>query len=227
MPHPTELGTAHFIQPHHLPALVIAIIVSAYWWRVARMAIKMRRKTGRAANFIPAERTGRWLRWVWQPVVFVWIVLPWWIALYGHGPWFIQPLREPLALAWLGAIGAITAFVLTRICWRAMGRHWRMGIDPAERPPLLCQGPFAVVRHPIYALSSVMMLSSIAAVPAPLLIGVAGIHLLLLQWEARREERFLANLHGQPYQQYLGRVGRFTPKLFRRSTSRSAEVSRT
>jgi protein-S-isoprenylcysteine O-methyltransferase Ste14 len=96
-----------------------------------------------------------------------------------------------------------------------MGKSWRMGIDPGERTQLVFTGAYAYVRHPIYALSSLLMLASVAAVPAPLMIVVAVIHLCFLQWEARREERYLEQLHGADYASYLQHVGRFFPKAFR------------
>ena len=87
-----------------------------------------------------------------------------------------------------------------------------MGIDPGETTALVITGPFAWVRHPIYALSSALMLASLAAVPHPALAVVAAIHLLFLQWEARREERHLLAAQGETYADYLRHVGRFTPK---------------
>jgi protein-S-isoprenylcysteine O-methyltransferase Ste14 len=101
------------------------------------------------------------------------------------------------------------------MCWNRMGKSWRMGIDPAEKTSLIVTGAYAHVRHPIYALSSALMLATVAADPAPLLMLVAAAHLLLLQLEARREERHLARVHGQPYLDYCATVGRFFPRGLR------------
>lgn len=93
------------------------------------------------------------------------------------------------------------------------GLFLRMGIDPSEKTALIVTGPFARVRHPIYALSSVLMLATVAAQPCLLMIAVAVIHLGLLQLEVRRQEKYLLNLHGHSYSEYCTRVGRFFPKL--------------
>jgi protein-S-isoprenylcysteine O-methyltransferase Ste14 len=87
-----------------------------------------------------------------------------------------------------------------------------MGIDPGEPTPLLATGPFAYVRHPIYALSAAMMLATVAAVPTPLMIGTGAAHVALLLWESRREERHLLRLHGDAYRSYRARVGAFLPR---------------
>ena len=87
-----------------------------------------------------------------------------------------------------------------------------MGIDPAERTGLVVTGPFAFVRHPIYALSSLLMLASAAAVPHAAMLVVGAIHLAFLQWEARREERHMVRSHGEVYERYMANVGRFVPR---------------
>jgi protein-S-isoprenylcysteine O-methyltransferase Ste14 len=98
-------------------------------------------------------------------------------------------------------------------CWKAMGRHWRMGIDPGEQNPLIATGPFACVRHPIYSLSSLMMLATLAAVPSPLMLACGFVHIVLLAWESCREERHMLKVHGNAYAEYRRSVGRFVPRI--------------
>jgi protein-S-isoprenylcysteine O-methyltransferase Ste14 len=52
-------------------------------------------------------------------------------------------------------------------------------------------------------------------VPTPLMIIVGLVHLLLLQWEVRREEGYLLSVHGDTYAAYLENVGRFLPRSLR------------
>jgi protein-S-isoprenylcysteine O-methyltransferase Ste14 len=58
------------------------------------------------------------------------------------------------------------------------------------------------------------------------MIVVAAIHLLLLQWEARREEKHLVTVHGPEYAAYMRRVGRFTPRTLAPYDSRSSAALR-
>jgi protein-S-isoprenylcysteine O-methyltransferase Ste14 len=53
------------------------------------------------------------------------------------------------------------------------------------------------------------------AIPSVLMWIAGGIHLILLQWEARREEQHLERLHGDEYRQYARGTGRFFPKSLR------------
>jgi len=199
----------------HVPALAVGIIVGAYWARVVRMVFKFRRTTGRAANFVPPEPLGRALRILWYPTVLLWIAHPLVSAFTFARPNLPAPLRllyHNLIVAWLAVIVAALTLAATLVCWKRMGRSWRMGIDPGEKTQLVVTGPYAYVRHPIYALSSLLMLATVVAVPTPLMIALAFIHIVFLQWEARREERHLVTAHGSEYDEYMRRVGRFIPR---------------
>jgi protein-S-isoprenylcysteine O-methyltransferase Ste14 len=195
------------------PAWCAGAIVGAYWARVLRLVVKSRRATGRAANFVPPERLGRLLRIVWYPTVLAWITIPFYVAFFSvKAPAALRRLYDEPFSQWVGVVLAAAALGATLVCWKRMGSSWRMGIDPSERTRLIITGPYAYVRHPIYALSSVMMVATVLVVPAPAMIVVALVHLSFLQWEARREERHLVGVHGAPYAAYMRRVGRFVPR---------------
>ena len=195
--------------------------MAVYWARVLRLAWKQKRRTGQAANLLPPEPLGRVLRLVWFPTVALWIALPL-LAGFANsdkrlrraGDAFV-PLFTVPAISWSALVIAVAAFVATWVCWRRMGRAWRMGIDPNDRTGLVVTGPYAFIRHPIYALSSLLMLCTVAILPTPAMLVVGAIHLALLQWEARREERYLTALHGRSYAEYASRTGRFLPRLRR------------
>jgi protein-S-isoprenylcysteine O-methyltransferase Ste14 len=193
------------------PALILGLILLAYWGRVVRMAHKARKRTGRAANFLPPELVGRALRLIWVPVVIVWVTHPLLTAFARPHRGLMGTLWRVPWVAWLAVIGAAGCLGASLMCWKRMGKSWRMGIDPSERTPLVVEGPYAYVRHPIYALSQVLMVTSVIVIPSPLLIGCAVVHVALLQWEARREEAYLRDAHGDAYTDYCSRVGRFLP----------------
>lgn len=194
------------------PGLAVGLIVGFYWARVLHLAAKARRAAGGSgAHLIPPEPLGRALRLIWFPVVGLWIAVPLAIATGLRMPGTRLLFEQP-AIWWLGVTVAAAALGATLVCWKRMGRDWRMGIDPNEQNRLIITGPYAYVRHPIYALSQVLMLASVAAVPVTAMIGLAVLHVLLLQWEARREEGHLLRVHGEEYALYVRHVGRFLPR---------------
>lgn len=208
-----------------LPSLLIGLVVAAYWYRVLRMAQKARRRTGRAANLIPPEPVGRVLRVLWVPVVLVWVVHPLLVGLHRDPlPRGLQPLWQSPRVAWPAAAVVAAGFAATRACWRRMGAAWRMGIDPTEATPLVATGPFAYVRHPIYALSVAMMAATAAALPSPVMLAAAAAHVALLLWESQREERYMLRVHRDAYARYRTKVGRFVPR-WKGTMSNEAELS--
>jgi protein-S-isoprenylcysteine O-methyltransferase Ste14 len=197
--------------PGNIPAVLVGLIVATYWARVVRLMGKIRRKAGHSANVVPPGALGWIMRSLWFPVVFLWILIPLVGPFVDARWWIMRPVFWLPIVGWVAFGIAVTALVLTWMCWKRMGSSWRMGIDPEEKTVLIVTGPYAYVRHPIYALSSVLMIATVVAEPVPLMIVVAVVHLVLLQIEARREEGYLARVHGQPYVDYCRRVGRFIP----------------
>jgi protein-S-isoprenylcysteine O-methyltransferase Ste14 len=201
---------------HNLPALIIGCIMAFYWARVLRLAWKEKRRTGQAANLLPPEPLGRALRLIWFPTIGLWIALPLLQAFDVHAlrrVAFVRPLYSNPAVAWAALAIAVAAFIATLICWKKMGKSWRMGINPEDKTQLVISGPYAYLRHPIYALSSLLMLCTMVILPSPAMLAVGFVHLFLLQWEARREERYLTALHGPTYADYASRTGRFVPRF--------------
>jgi protein-S-isoprenylcysteine O-methyltransferase Ste14 len=196
--------------------LLIGTTIAYYWFRVLQMAMKVRLRTGRAANLLPPEPLGRAVRLLWGPAVVVWVSHPFVSAFLKHPSLLMRPLwRVPTtasaALAWAAAITCLGCLWATIVCWKRMGRSWRMGIDPREKTPLVATGPFAYVRHPIYALSALMMMAVALALPSPLMVAAALVHVGLLCWESTREEQHLLRTHGASYAAYRTSVGRFLP----------------
>jgi protein-S-isoprenylcysteine O-methyltransferase Ste14 len=154
-----------------------------------------------------------WL--VWVPLVAAWMTLPI-LALRSDSRVFALPafaLAPPYAgLRWVAALGALGCLLATWRVWRAMGANWSMAVTAERNRELLTEGPFARVRHPIYSLSLLLMLCSLAVVPTLPMLVVAVVHAILMILKARNEERFLLGLHGEAYARYCARTGRFVPR---------------
>lgn len=202
--------------PISWPALLIGLVVLTYWARVMVMVRITKKQAGHHANLIPEEPLGRILRIVWFPVIFLWFMLPL-MASYGIGSQFflLRALFYSSIAAWVAILIAFVAYGITWVCWMRMGKSWRMGIDPADKTQLVFNGPFAYVRNPIYGLSSAIMFMTMVIDPSPLMLLVGITHILLLQWEVRREEVYLSALHGESYIKYRDTVGRFLPRSLR------------
>jgi protein-S-isoprenylcysteine O-methyltransferase Ste14 len=204
------------------PAALLAAALWAYWSAAIAKAIVLRLRHGRAAGlFWPRKPAERWMWPIWVPVVVAWNLLPW-LALRPTSPWFALPAFQAWAvlslLRFAAAAVALGCLFLTVLCWARMGGNWSVAVVPEAKGDLVQSGPYALVRHPIYALSVALMLCSLVVVPTLPMLALALLHVPFLVLKARSEERSLAAAHGSAYVEYCRRVGRFLP-LFRPRTA--------
>jgi protein-S-isoprenylcysteine O-methyltransferase Ste14 len=116
----------------------------------------------------------------------------------------------------LGVVLAALGIAIISFAQFAMGDAWRIGVDPAERTGLVTDGPFSLVRNPIYA----AMIPSFVGIAllAPNAVTIAGAILLMVALELQTrliEEPYLTRVHGERYTVYAARVGRFLPGIGR------------
>jgi protein-S-isoprenylcysteine O-methyltransferase Ste14 len=199
-----------------LPGVILTATVWAYWLGVGMMIIRARRKTHRLAGLVPEQRLERFMWIIWVPLVTLWISLPYLALVRTHTllamPVFVHQSAGYVALRWIAAVCALICLLLTSLCWSRMGTHWRMAVSLKGEEELITDGPFRHVRHPIYALSMLLMICSAIVVPTVPMLVVAIVHLVLMQLKARNEENHLLTVHGELYRRYLDRTGRFLPK---------------
>jgi protein-S-isoprenylcysteine O-methyltransferase Ste14 len=200
-----------------LPAVMLVTAVWCYWFGVGVMIVRARRRAGDLAGLVPEQSFERAMWLIWVPMVAAWIVLPW-LALGRSSPWLSVPafateVPAYAALRWGAAVVALACLAMTGWCWSRMGKDWRMDISEKRKGALITDGPFEYVRHPIYALSTLMMICSAIVIPTLPMLVVAVVNLVLVNIKARNEERHLLAAHGEPYARYLVRTGRFVPRI--------------
>jgi protein-S-isoprenylcysteine O-methyltransferase Ste14 len=191
-----------------ISSITAAVCVAIYWLTVVVKSIRIARVIRKDPNVIPREKTGRRLRVIWIPVVLTWIIYPW-LRLFS-------PAVSGLGWEILGSFGTaacIFALAASFHCWKEMGTSWRIGIDPGEKTEMIVSGAYRHLRHPIYALSILLVLGSLAANPSFVMLGVAAIHSILMITEAVREEKYMLTTHGQAYTDYMKSTGRFIPRF--------------
>lgn len=212
--------------PERLPALLAALCLSIYWFWVVVKLVRLARKLGKDPNALPRERIGQLMRIVWYPCIMALLAGLWLAASRRPEPfagltrlralttWLWMPSTPWWATVIPASLLCLACTIFTFVCWRKMGRSWRIGIDPGETLALVSTGPYRYVRHPIYALRMVINLCAFLMAPTLLVLFTAAIDFLLLQIEARREERYMERQHGAEYARYKNSVGRFIPRPF-------------
>ncbi len=168
---------------------------------------------------------------LWVPAIVLWQILPV-VAGSSDRVLLATPslaLTNPaiLIIRHAAASVAVLAFALTVPCWLGMGSNWSMAIVPGKRCRLITDGMFSYVRHPIYALSILLMCTTMmVTLTLPMMI-VGAIHITMLYLKATSEEGYLRQIHGQQYAEYCQVTERFVPRLYRPiATERDDEVRR-
>ena len=121
---------------------------------------------------------------------------------------------QPVGLVRLvvGAVAFALGLGVTVIAQLAMGDAWRIGVDPSERTDLRTTGPFAWCRNPIFTGTAIAALALAVWFPW----AAAAWILLVVAFEVqvrRVEEPYLRSVHGEAYDRYCERTGRFIPGL--------------
>jgi protein-S-isoprenylcysteine O-methyltransferase Ste14 len=125
-----------------------------------------------------------------------------------------RPLAIFFGMRPLGVLFFTAGFLLTVWAQFAMGESWRIGVAREDRTALVQKGPFAVVRNPIFAAMLLAEAGLALSLPnASAIVAALGL-LLAVELQVRGvEEPHLLRAHGEAYETYRRRVGRFLPRL--------------
>jgi protein-S-isoprenylcysteine O-methyltransferase Ste14 len=116
---------------------------------------------------------------------------------------------ETLLHEWLEVVG----LVLIAVC--IVGRAWcSLYIGGRKKAEIVDRGPYSITRNPLYVFSF-MGAFGIGAQTGSLVLALMFVLIALAVFYAtvRREEAWLLEAFGGPYQAYLDRTPRFWPRL--------------
>ena len=129
----------------------------------------------------------------------------------GIGPLAWRFVPDSSVIAYTGL--AITLAGTTFAIWARtfLGRNWSAIVTIKEDHQMIKRGPYAVVRHPIYAGFLLAMLGSALAFGE--VRGLAALPLAFLAWwfKSRLEEKFMEQRFGAEYAAYKQRVKALVP----------------
>jgi protein-S-isoprenylcysteine O-methyltransferase Ste14 len=122
-----------------------------------------------------------------------------------------------LAGSWAAVVGlllGVAGIALTLVAQLGMGDSWRIGVDTGSRTDLVVGGVFGSVRNPIFTAMVVAALGLVLLVPNVVSAVAFVVLVAALQVQVRLvEEPYLRATHGETYDAYRARVGRFVPHV--------------
>jgi protein-S-isoprenylcysteine O-methyltransferase Ste14 len=159
----------------------------------------------------PHEEGVRRIIWGWilMASFLLYIFIPQWMR------WSALSLPDWVRWSGLG-IGSLGLLVL---CWvqHTLGVNFSATLRLRRGHTLVTNGPYRMVRHPMYTAlillwTGLALLSANWFIGLEVLAGVSGI----IRNRAPLEEAMMLESFGDTYREYMGRTGRFLPRLWHR-----------
>ena len=115
---------------------------------------------------------------------------------------------------WIGIMLCLSGIMFASYCQFAMGKNWRMGVDPDEKTELITSGIYSKIRNPIYTACMVHGLGLLALAPNVLVLvnGLVGFF-AVNAYVRHVEEPYLIRIHGEKYLRYTESTGSFLPRF--------------
>ena len=116
-----------------------------------------------------------------------------------------------LWIVWLGFF--LTIAGLAFACWARviLGRNWSGVVQLKKDHELIVRGPYSIVRHPIYTGLLLAFLGTALAIGAWRGLIATAIVAVSFWRKLRLEERWLCELFGEQYADYMRRVKALVP----------------
>ena len=138
--------------------------------------------------------------------VIVYVINPGWLAWAN--------LRLPMWLRWIGILIALAGFSLLQWSQNSLGRSWSDIPRMLKGQILITNGPYRVIRHPIYT-AFILILGSTLLISDNGLVGLLWIGMTVLEIVSRIrfEEGLMLEYFGDQYREYMKNTGMLLPKV--------------
>lgn len=159
------------------------------------------------------EREGGRVYFIIRVIIFVALIA--FLVMYFAGATWIDAFlfTLPTWLRWVGfAIGVVTVIFWTWV-QATLDTQWSPQLQLIKVHHLITTGPYARIRHPLYAGMCGWFVSLSLLTANWIFVGACVLTFLGLLWRIPREEQMLIEAFGDEYTEYMKRTGRFFPKF--------------
>jgi protein-S-isoprenylcysteine O-methyltransferase Ste14 len=136
----------------------------------------------------------------------------WSLRRASFTPIFPAPMPVQVLLAVVACALVAGAVWMVNAAIHTLGKQWALAARVIEDHKLVMDGPYRIVRHPIYAGMFMMMIATgiVATLPLALLACVA-VFLTGTAWRVHLEEKLMIETFGSAYLEYKRKVPAFIP----------------
>jgi protein-S-isoprenylcysteine O-methyltransferase Ste14 len=194
---------------HDGVAEVVIVVVAACWIVFGGIFVLGRSRaataeTKRAGRFSP----GLLLQCLGYAVCF---------ALYRtyFSPLFPMPKQTEAILEVVTILIAIGSIWFCLAAVQTLGKQWALVARVVDGHELMTQGPYGIVRHPIYlGMFGVLLATGLAVSRWQALVAGVIVFLIGTELRIRSEEKLLRPAFGEKFDEYARRVPAFFPRVF-------------
>jgi protein-S-isoprenylcysteine O-methyltransferase Ste14 len=187
-----------------LPVLIIAFAVHRGYY--TRKHSRPEEATLKKRDESPASKIAGFLAMIGFVSMLAYVINPGWLAFAG--------LALPVWLRWTGVGTALAGFALLQWAQVTLGKSWSDTPRMLKGQTLVIQGPYRLIRHPIYT-AFLLILGSPLLISSNWLIGLSwtGMATLEIVSRIRFEESLMLEYFGDSYRDYMKKTGRLLPKI--------------
>jgi protein-S-isoprenylcysteine O-methyltransferase Ste14 len=173
---------------------------------------------GQAVSLLPERKGGKRPLWIQVAILILGLLLCVPLFYYGWVPLInLSPATRQLASV-LGLL--IYVLGMSFLLWarRTLGKNWGISTSLQAKlhndHELIQDGPYALVRHPIYFGAWVFMLGLLLLYPVWVILILAVSMVASFSMRAQREETVLEERFGNAWLEYRKRTKRFIPFIY-------------
>jgi protein-S-isoprenylcysteine O-methyltransferase Ste14 len=136
------------------------------------------------------------------------------LMLYAINPTWLGVLSAPFPdwLRWAGIVLGGASLALYAWAQATLGKEWSPHLQMREQHHLVITGPYARMRHPIYAAYIIFMMSIALVTANRFFIALLVVSVVVLALRIPKEEQMLIEVFGDEYKAYMQRTGGLFPK---------------
>lgn len=137
------------------------------------------------------------------------------LVMYLFGMKWIDAFRFPLPdwLRWAGFVFGLLAVAFWTWTQIHLDTQWSAQLQLTEGHHLVTTGPYALVRHPLYAGMFGWCLALTLLTANWIFLAICGLSIIGLAWRIPKEEQMMLEAFGDEYKAYMQRTGRYFPKF--------------
>jgi protein-S-isoprenylcysteine O-methyltransferase Ste14 len=159
------------------------------------------------------EREGGRGYFIVRVIIFVALIA--FLVMYFAGAKWIEAFlfHLPAWLRWVGfAIGIITVCFWTWV-QVTLDTQWSPQLQLIKEHHLITSGPYARIRHPLYAGMCGWFVSLTLLTANWIFVGACTLTFAGLLYRIPKEEQMMLEAFGDEYKEYMNRTGRLFPKF--------------